>query len=251
MKRTPANGLITNGIDVSRYEPNIDWLMVKRGGYEFAFLKATQGLKWIDPKFNQFRAAARVAGVLTGAYHFYEPDKDPVEQARHFCRVVERCEADDLPPVLDLESESPEPPKIDAERALAFVKEVVSTLKRNVIIYGSPYFLRDEYAAEARFKKSPLWIAHYTSGAPLVPPPWDKWAFWQTSDTARVPGVKNFTGPTNCDTNIFNGSRDELLALIEESKIASSPAPVCEPPPPPVCEVPKAPIMEKKPKGKK
>lgn len=250
MKRIPSSGLVTNGIDVSHHEPNIDWISVRRGGYEFAYLKATQGASRIDPKFHQSRGAARVAGVLTGAYHFYEPDVDPIVQARHFCKVVERCEADDLPPVLDLESESAAPPKIDAEHALAFIKEVVSTLKRKVVIYGSPYFLRDEYASAEGFKKSPLWIANYTSGAPLVPPPWDSWAIWQSNDKARVPGVRSFSGPTDCDVNVFNGSRDELLAFIEESKIST--VLVCEPPPPPpVCHEEESKTVDKKPKGKK
>ena len=59
-----------HGIDVSRYQGDIDWRRVKRAGTEFAWIKATEGGDYVDPKFMENWNQARAAGVPRGAYHF-------------------------------------------------------------------------------------------------------------------------------------------------------------------------------------
>ena len=49
-KAPPASGKI-HGIDVSHYNGDIDWQKVKDSGIAFTFVKATDGLDYLDPTF--------------------------------------------------------------------------------------------------------------------------------------------------------------------------------------------------------
>jgi len=65
------------------------------------FIKATEGTSLEDKSFASNWAGAQAAGLLRGAYHFYHPSVDPIEQADFFLSKVVTCE---LPPVLDVEA---------------------------------------------------------------------------------------------------------------------------------------------------
>lgn len=61
----------TQGIDVSRYQGNIDWAKVKASGMTFVFIKATEGQTYTDPNFQTNVTGALAAGMLVGTYHFF------------------------------------------------------------------------------------------------------------------------------------------------------------------------------------
>ncbi|MGP7985077.1 GH25 family lysozyme, partial [Rhodoblastus sp.] len=54
-KETEATKLARNftvhGVDVSKYQGNVNWDAVHEGGVKFAYIKATEGGDRIDPKF--------------------------------------------------------------------------------------------------------------------------------------------------------------------------------------------------------
>ena len=61
-----------NGIDVSRWQGNINWDLVKNSGMSFAIIKlggADQGY-YVDSCFEQNYAKAKAAGVPVGAYWY-------------------------------------------------------------------------------------------------------------------------------------------------------------------------------------
>ena len=59
----------TPGIDVSRYEGEIDWKQVAAAGYRFAVIRATVGNYYTDPRLYSNWAAAKEVGLLVSAYH--------------------------------------------------------------------------------------------------------------------------------------------------------------------------------------
>ncbi len=59
------------GIDVSHHQEFIDWGMVKKAGARFAFIKASEGVGFTDPMFEENIRGAVEAGVLPGSYHFF------------------------------------------------------------------------------------------------------------------------------------------------------------------------------------
>ena len=97
-----------HGIDVSKYQGDIDWSAVTGSGVKFAWIKATEGGDYADEKFAANWAAAKAAGVPRGAYHFVYWCRSPAEEIAWFEQHVP-VEDDALPPVLDVE--------VDAELA--------------------------------------------------------------------------------------------------------------------------------------
>jgi GH25 family lysozyme M1 (1,4-beta-N-acetylmuramidase) len=59
-----------NGIDVYSGNGTITWTSVKNGGYDFAFVKATEGVNAHDSQFTNNMSGANAAGVYVGPYHF-------------------------------------------------------------------------------------------------------------------------------------------------------------------------------------
>ena len=75
--RIPASYTI-HGIDVSRWQERIDWQRVAKmrdNGIrlQFAFIKATEGEKLVDPYFSRNWQLSRENGLMRGAYHYFSP----------------------------------------------------------------------------------------------------------------------------------------------------------------------------------
>lgn len=80
------------GVDISSHQPGISLAQVKREGYEFCVVKATEGPTydgWIytNPEYDEQISGAKAAGMVTGVYHFLVegPAKAQVD---HFLSTV-------------------------------------------------------------------------------------------------------------------------------------------------------------------
>lgn len=191
-----------HGLDVSRFQNEIDWRMVARSGIRFAFIKATEGGDLLDPKFKDNWRAAERAGVAQGAYHFYYFCTDPDVQARWFIRNVPRSKGS-LPAVLDLEWNpfSPtcrkRPPGTEVRRQVrVFLNMLEAHYGQRPIIYTTPEFYRD--TGIGRLNEE-FWLR---STATILSEkyPGQPWSFWQYTGTGRVPGVAG-----DVDINVFLG----------------------------------------------
>ncbi|MDJ0113102.1 glycoside hydrolase family 25 protein, partial [Rhodococcus erythropolis] len=96
------------GPDVSSWQhvdgTGIDWFQVKASGHEFAMVKATESLNYVNPYFIQDCLVMRAAGVSRGAYHYADVRQSPEAQAAFYSAIVLGINGPgDLPPVLDLE----------------------------------------------------------------------------------------------------------------------------------------------------
>jgi GH25 family lysozyme M1 (1,4-beta-N-acetylmuramidase) len=54
------------GFDVYTGDGAVNWTSAKNGGYQFAFVKATEGVNFIDSRFTTNMNGAHSAGVLVG-----------------------------------------------------------------------------------------------------------------------------------------------------------------------------------------
>ena len=94
------------GLDVSGYQPGIDWNAVKANGASFAYIKATESTTYQSPEFgNQYTGSYNV-GIIRGAYHFATPDTSSgATQADYFADHGGGWSADGLtlPGMLDIE----------------------------------------------------------------------------------------------------------------------------------------------------
>ena len=200
---TPANHAV-HGIDVSRWQGDIDWHRVSRSGVAFAFLKATEGGDHTDPSFDEnWRAAAR-AGVPRGAYHFYYLCRPAAEQAAWFIAHVPR-ERGALPPVLDIEwnhasrtcRARPDPETVRAE-IVTFQRIVGAHYGQRPILYTTVDFFEDN--SLHRLGREEFWLRS-VAGHPRHTFPGQNWAFWQYTGTGAVPGISG-----DADLNAFAGS---------------------------------------------
>lgn len=183
------------GIDVSRFNPDTNWPMVKAAGKAFAFIKCTEGLSVRNPYFKIDWAASKAAGVIRGAYHFFHPKDDPVEQANWFLSHLGDLTVGDLPAVLDMETPELAPEK-EVESALIWLDIVEKATGKKPIIYADKDYIK-LLKNPPQFAQYPLWLAGYTL-APDVPLPWKGYTFWQYSGSGKVPGVAGFCDLSKC-----------------------------------------------------
>lgn len=197
-------GYKVHGIDASHHQGTIDWKAIKatekqKDPIRFAFIKATEGGDYKDRLFSEnFRQAAE-AGLVRGAYHFYNPNTDPIKQADFFISQVKLTKGD-LAPVLDIERKPRDKAKLQAD-----LKKFLNRLEQHYgikpIIYTS-YKYRLRYLDSPEFNAYPFWIAHYYVDNLSYE---GEWNFWQHTDYGTVPGID-----TNVDLNVFNGTWEEL-----------------------------------------
>ncbi len=85
-----------HGIDVSKFQGEIDWNAVASSGVKFAWIKATEGGDRADERFQANWTGAKTAGVPHGAYHFVYWCRPPMEEMaflRAECAGRGRCAA--------------------------------------------------------------------------------------------------------------------------------------------------------------
>jgi len=205
------------GIDVSHWQKEIDWALVKKAGVRFAFYKATEvplGKTdlFVDPQLGN-NAAGTAANRIHGApYHFFRTHIPGDYQAVAFIETVR-----DLPfslaPVIDLELAGLRG-KPMCEQVLAFLLRVEDAFHAKPIIYTSgsfwrTYMIHDKFTNVIPFAGYTLWQAQwgFTMPRPIFPFPMA--SFWQYSETGRIPGVI-----THVDLDYFMGDEIGLLPLM-------------------------------------
>jgi len=216
-----------DGIDVSNFQGNVNWNSVLSDGYEFAFMKATEGVGFTDARFTQNITGAVSAGVLAAPYHFARPDSgvsnplDAVNEANYFLDAIEPYynTGTYLPPVLDVE-------RFDVGMSLSqtrtfisnwvndFSDTVFDSLGVRPLIYTSQSHANTYYNSSVTSQHD-LWVAWYRGSGTSNPPEqsdnpaWPEWKFWQYTDSGSVAGISG-----DVDLNVFNGTRPQLEALL-------------------------------------
>ncbi|KIK75421.1 glycoside hydrolase family 25 protein [Paxillus rubicundulus Ve08.2h10] len=193
---TPVKRTDPHGIDVSSYQPNIDWATVKNNGIAFAYIKATEGTTYISPTFNSQYTGATKAGLIRGGYHFAHPDSSSgAAQAKYFLAHGGGWSGDGitLPGALDIESNpsGAECYGLTASAMVSWVKDFSNTYKA-----ATGCWWKSCTGNSATFgSTNPLWIANWASTIGTLPAGWEYTSFWQYADSGPNPG----------DADLWNG----------------------------------------------
>ena len=188
------------GFDVSEYQEKINWneVYTVEDTYplRFVFIRATVGKDKIDQEFQNNWLGAKSQKIIRGAYHYYRPNENSLEQAANFIKTV-HLHKGDLPPVLDIEklprNQSVDSLKVGLRR---WLEAIDAHYKVKPIIYsGNKYY---EAFLKTEFREYKFWIANYNY---FVEDFRDDWQFWQFTERATVKGI-----PCNVDINIYNGT---------------------------------------------
>ena len=192
------------GIDVSEYQGEISWSYVdtleNKHPLHYVFIRATVGKDRKDRKFEKNWLGAKENKMIRGAYHYYRPNENSLEQAELFIKTV-TLQKGDLPPVLDIE-------KLPKNQSIANLKlglkrwlhAVESHYGVKPIIYSGESYYEDFLKEE--FGDYLFWIANYNFYREEIA---EDWLFWQFTEKASVPGIKG-----NVDVNIYNGDLQQL-----------------------------------------
>lgn len=177
------------GIDVSKWQGDIDWIKVATAGYRFALIKASEG-QTTDPKFIANWKGAKSAGILRGAYAFFNSSVSVDLQAAHFTNLL-KGDSGELAPVLDVETNQAGIGKTAFTQMLKkFLDIVEGATGKKPIIYTSHYRWKELTDLPAWASQYPLWVAHYTvAPKPLLPPGWTDYYLWQYTDKGSISGI--------------------------------------------------------------
>lgn len=206
------DGYAVHGIDVSHFQDVIAWDKLKAVntegdtiGFQFVFIKATEGMLIEDDMFTENWDDAKDHHVIRGAYHYFLPDRSPKLQAANYISTV-KLKPGDLPPAIDIE-EVRGKSKAEIVSALKqFAAIIEEHYKIRPIIYSNINYIEDYLADD--FKDYKFWIAHYyqydlNAGDSI------QWLFWQHSDKADLLGING-----NVDANVFNGGKEALDSIL-------------------------------------
>lgn len=220
--------LMAEGIDVHGDKGRIDWRKVRASGVTFAFVKASEGLTFLDARIAENLRDAHAAGVLVGPYHYARPDLRPNVQgaqseARAFCDKIKAAGYDKrihARPVLDLEEGAGDL----SGWALAFCLRVEELLGVRPIVYSYTFFVRARIAGRPsamELSKFPLWLANYGPNdgkrhVVSVESPWSAITVHQYTSSGSTPGVSG-----RCDRNFT----DRLNPLFASPVVIPTPLP--------------------------
>jgi lysozyme len=180
----------SQGAAIGPVNAPVSWAALARHGASFAYIDATSGARWANPRFAAEVDGARAAGLRTGAIHRYDLCSLSHDQASAFVRLVPRA-ADALPPVVMLDSDG------DCARhpTRALLLSELSTFVNQIETHiGKPIIIAPDAGFEGRYGVAsainrPLWLR---SDRSEPDPEGPRWVIWQANDALRLEGT---TGP--------------------------------------------------------
>ncbi len=198
-----AQRFSVRGVDVSRHQGDIRWPAVASSGIAFAYIKATEGGDWTDPRFADNWHEAKRAGLLVGSYHFFTFCRPAIDQAEHFLAIAPR-DPDALPPAIDIEyagncHEVP-PPDVVRHELVVWLDAVEAALGKVPVVYVTAEAHKDFLVGSS--VKNPLWMRS------LIGEPKPPWLLWQYDARGTVKGIDGIV-----DLNVFAGDRAALEML--------------------------------------
>ena len=189
----------TFGVDVSKYQKNIDWEQIKKAGVSFVIVRigyrgyGASGTLVLDPMFEEHFTNVKNAGLKVGVYFFSQATTEEEAKEEAFaCAYVLNGRKLDYPIFFDTEASGASNGSGRADGlgmedrtkcAIAFCEEVKAQGYKPGV-YASTLWYRNRVDLSSLTKYT-IWNAHYgVASSPI------DCALWQGTCTARLPGYK-------------------------------------------------------------
>ena len=219
------------GIDVSKYQEEIDWNEVAQSGVKFAILRCCKVIRayddWeLDPRFEENYAGAKAAGLAVGCYMYTDAatSAEFTEDVKYMLGFL-KDKSFEFPVFLDMESASRQEhlsPKLFMP-ALTVGLEAIEDAGHTAGVYSSSAFFSECIDREAlREAGYPIWEANYfnsvnglpsTAGHDLS----SQATIWQYSGCGRCSGIR-----TTVDRNVcYTYQYFTHLITLEEGELPS------------------------------
>lgn len=198
LKDKYASGNAYIGIDVSKYQGNIDFQKVKDAGCHFVILRMAiynNGKFGIDTKFEENYKKAKAAGLLIGVY-YYSVDNTEKLMKEHCAELAKALKGKeiDFPVAYDFEKwkgfQNLKMNSSDLNNMFYLFCSEMESYGYEAMIYANPYFLRNWFRPGGH----KIWLADWKTQPSYV----GKFYFWQFSATGKIPGIN-----ANVDVNIY------------------------------------------------
>lgn len=199
----PVSGKARAGIDVSKYQGEIDWDKVKNSGVEFVIIRAgyrgsVSGSLVEDPYFKENIRGAKAAGLDVGVYFFTQAvnEVEAVEEASAVLSLVEEYELD-YPIFIDTEGAGGNGRADGLNKEMrTLVCDAFCRTVENAGYRGGIYASRNWYNNNLdmnRLDNYYIWLAEYRE----APSYQGYYAMWQYTSKGRIDGIEG-----NVDLNI-------------------------------------------------
>lgn len=198
------SGKLVKGVDVSKYQRNIDWNAVKASGIDFAIIRVGYrgwgtGALVEDPYFKQNIAGATKAGLKVGLYFYSQAvnEAEAVEEASMVLRLAKGYNIQ-YPIYFDTEKVANNNGRADgiskAQRtanAVAFCETIQNAgYRAGVYSYASWFYNQLNMASISKYS---IWIAQYREQLSFN----YNYDIWQYTSKGQVPGI-----PGGTDMNV-------------------------------------------------
>ena len=188
---------IFKGIDVSKWQNDINWKKVSADGIDFAMIRSSYGSEHTDEKLKKNVAGCEKYGIDYGFYHYTyaKSDSEARKEAKYFLKTIKNYDPT-YPVVLDIEEEyfKKMSRKKVTDIIVAFMEELENA-GYYAMIYSSPNFINN-YTDFSRLTKYDIWIACWGDEDRLNSYYDGHYGMWQYSSTGSVRGI---TGDVDLD----------------------------------------------------
>lgn len=205
------------GVDLSHWQSDFEAF----NSVDFAIIKATEGVGYVDPACDKLYQKAKKAGKLLGVYHFARPDlnNSAIAEADWFIKNIQGYLREAIL-VLDWESGY----LGNVAWAKAFLDRVQEKTGIKALLYASRSPINSFNWSSVANADYGLWVADYgaNTGSEGNKPNVKWWPFyilWQYTSRGRVAGYGG-----NVDLNNFYGDAEVWRKYATSSKTAPKPA---------------------------
>ncbi len=201
------DGIVTSkkGIDVSKFQGNIDWRSVKADGVEYAFIRmgyrgyGSAGKLVTDETFEKNIKGATANGVDVGVYFFSQAvnEEEAIEEANYVLEAIKGYDVT-YPVVIDIEEVTDKDARTAemtqqqwTKNCIAFC-ETIKAAGYTPMIYGNlkTFFIMLDMEQLTMYDK---WFAQYDTSVYF---PYE-FKIWQYSESGTVNGIS-----TDVDLNV-------------------------------------------------
>lgn len=191
------------GIDVSKWQQDIDFNKLKAAGVEFVMIKVgsskgTDGERYLDPKFMQNISGANEVGIPVGVYYYSYANtkKQAIEEAKWVLEQIKDYKVD-LPIAFDWENwGSYNKYHLSFYNLTEMAKGFMDTIKKadyDTMLYSSKTYLENIWLP---FNHQ-TWLAHYTKKTNYQ----KDFSFWQLCNNGSIDGI---SGDVDIDIRYLN-----------------------------------------------
>lgn len=178
------------GIDVSRWQGDINWKKVSASGIDFAMIRSSFGSTDVDIKLKRNVKGCEKYGIPYGFYHYtYARNTAQArKEARFFLKTIKKY-SPEYPVVLDIEE------NFYNSMSRQEVTDIITTFMEELegagyfaMIYSGAKFLTDNTYID-RLTAYDIWVACWGDEERLISNYDYHYGMWQYSSTGKIKGI--------------------------------------------------------------